>query len=129
MNSQHSAITHYAILIGINIYSKKPLQGCVRDVQHIKRYLQRTLDSVHIQTFTATQNQGSSNPVEEPKSWPMYDNVISSFEQAISLGKAGDFVYIHFSGHGTTLKPFKDPSASAIKGSKLILNNFSNSST
>lgn len=35
----HTLVTHYAVLIGINTYQKKPLQGCVRDVQNIEAYI------------------------------------------------------------------------------------------
>lgn len=66
MGDQRITVTHYAILIGIDAYPDRPLQGCVRDVQNIKTYLEGVLNSVHMQIFTATKstNPESTNPTE-----------------------------------------------------------------
>jgi caspase domain-containing protein len=97
MEDQHIAVKHYAILIGINTYEDKPLKGCVRDVQNIKKYLEERSNPIHIQIFTATESIDPelSIPTEDPIFWPTYDNVTSA------LAKAGDFICIHYSGHGT----------------------------
>jgi hypothetical protein len=107
MDDQHTVVTHYAILIGINAYPDGPLKSCVRDVQDINNYLEGVSNSVHIQMFTATESPDpkACSPVEDPVLWPTYDNVSSAFEKITSLAKAGDFVYIHYSGHGTREKP------------------------
>ncbi|KAE8442778.1 hypothetical protein EG329_002866 [Mollisiaceae sp. DMI_Dod_QoI] len=98
-------ITHYAILIGIDNYPDKPLKSCVRDVQDIKTYLESTLkDSVQIQAITASQaDREPSDPAQDPTLWPTRENVTSAFERVTSLARAGDFVYIHYSGHGTQM--------------------------
>jgi Caspase domain len=103
MNDQRTPFTHYAILIGINAYQDKALKGCVRDVQAVKRYLESVLDPLHLRMFTAIESTDpeSSSPIEDPMIWPTYDNVTAAFDTINSLAKPGDFVYIHYSGHGT----------------------------
>jgi hypothetical protein len=75
----------------------------VRDVQNITNYLRGVLNSVHIQVLTATKSADSESrsPTEEPWLWPTYQNVTSAFEKITVQAIAGDFVYIHYSGHGT----------------------------
>jgi hypothetical protein len=94
--------THHAILIGINDYRNRPLQGCVRDVQKIKSYLESQSVPINIQTFTATQSSDFENgPIEEPSLWPTYNNVTAALRDLAARAKPGHCVYIHFSGHGT----------------------------
>lgn len=103
MDNQDIIVTHHAILIGIDAYPDRPLTSCVNDIQEIKNYLERVLNSVHIQMFRAPKstNLESDNPVKGSVLWPTFDNVISAFKETTSRAKAGDFVYIHYSGHGT----------------------------
>lgn len=108
MDNQGTIVTHYyAILIGIDVYTDSPLTSCVHDVQEIKTHLEKVLDAVHIQMFTAPKciDRESCNRAE---GWPTYDNVTSSFGEITSLAKAGDFVYIHYSGHGTRTEPSRE---------------------
>lgn len=107
MDTQYTKIKHYALLIGINTYRQKPLKGCVRDVQSIKAYLEGGLNPVHIEMLTATagNEQGSTTPIELPMYWPTYENVTSALRRVTALASPGDFVYIHFSGHGTRGTP------------------------
>ncbi len=109
MEDQHALAAHYAILIGIDAYPypERPLKSCVRDVQDINDYLERTLDSIQIKMLTATENLDpkSSDPTEDAMLRPTYQNVISAMENMTSQAKPGDFVYIHYSGHGTRVAP------------------------
>jgi len=107
MNESLAPTTRYAILVGVNCYLKQPLKGCVRDVREIATYLAKGPDTIHVQLFTASQaaDPQSLGPVEDPKSWPTYDNVKSSIMMVSSLAKPGDFIYIHYSGHGTRMEP------------------------
>ena len=129
MGEQPARFTRYAILIGIDAYSEKPLKSCVRDVKDIQKYLAKMPTPVQIQMLTATKDPGSSSLAEDPKSWPTYDNLTSSVRHIISLARAGDFVYLHFSGHGTTREPSKDPSNLSIKSMAPVPGKFSNPST
>jgi len=120
---QHAIATHYAILIGINAYPESPMKGCVRDVQEIKKHLEKMPNPVHIQMFTAspTEDSYSSRPAEDPELWPTYDNVTSSLKKMTSLAKPGDFVYIHYSGHGTTITPSGESSNRSTRDLALVL--------
>ncbi|CAJ0551530.1 Ff.00g114600.m01.CDS01 [Fusarium sp. VM40] len=94
---------HYAILIGINAYQDQPLKGCVHDVQCIKTLLEQQPFPVDIRTFTATSNSQSdkSSPVEDRSYWPTYWNVTEALRLLTAQAQPGDYVYIHYSGHGT----------------------------
>ena len=97
-----AATNHWAVLIGINFY-ENPLKGCVRDVESIKQYLEAASTPVNVYTFTASapSDPNSRHPAEKPDSWPTFENVTSSLTKIIAEAKPGDFVYIHYAGHGT----------------------------
>ena len=117
-----NTITHYAILIGIDDYPDKPLRSAVIDVEDNKKFLESLMKaSVKIQTLTASQtDRTSSDPVKE-KLWPTYDNVISTFKTVTSLARPGDFVYIHYSGHGTRKPPWGEFSDNSTGDLALVL--------
>ena len=123
MGNQDTIVTHYAILIGIDAYRDRSLTSCVQDVQEIKNYLEEVLNSVYIQMFTAIENTDlkSCNPAKGPVLWPTYDNVTSAFREITSLAKAGDFVYIHYSGHGTRTEPCSEFSNESAGDLALVL--------
>lgn len=99
-----TAITHWALLIGINYYVKdKSLAGAVRDAETIKEYLkaERMPADITILTATSPTDPGSTRPLEQPEFWPTSSNVIRSLKRILDEAKPGNFVYIHYSGHGT----------------------------
>ena len=110
MANQNAGFTHFAILIGINAYPDQPLKHCVQDVESIKTYLETSSKFIHIQLLTASVSVKSEslNTCEDPVLLPTYENVTAAFEKVSSLAKDGDFVYIHYSGHGTREKPDLD---------------------
>jgi hypothetical protein len=107
MDKSSTSITHYTILIGINFYTAQPLRGCVNDVQATEKYLRNLPYPVHIDVLSATSptDPHSCSPIEDPQQWPTYGNVKASFQNIISMVKPGDFVHIHYSGHGTRIEP------------------------
>jgi hypothetical protein len=123
MDSQQAVARHYAILIGIDAYPSEPLTSCVRDVQMIKGCLEDKLRSVEIRTLTASKNPDPVivTPLEEPERWPTYRNMTSIFERITSRARPGDFVYIHYSGHGTRLTPCFDFSNQSTGDLALVL--------
>ena len=118
MDGQHTIPTHYAILIGIDAYPNSPLKSCVRDVQKIKECLENKLPSVDIQTLTAS---GGDTPLEHPESWPTCRNMTSALEMVTSRAQPGDFIYIHYSGHGTRLDPCYELSSQSTGDLALVL--------
>ena len=120
MNGQQTIPTHYAILIDINAYPDSPLESCVRDVHKIKECLESKLPSVDIQSLTAS---GGDTPLEHPESWPTCRNMTSALEKVLSRAQPGDFIYIHYSGHGTGLDPCYELSCQSTGDLALILLN------
>jgi hypothetical protein len=106
MSPRKPKVSHYAVLIGINTYPKKPIPSGVRDVQNIKKYLEELPYHVDIEILTTSENSESGvfSPTQEPMHWPTHENVTSALKRA-ACAEAGDFVYIHFSGHGTREEP------------------------
>ena len=100
----------HALLIGIDKYLDnelpdgnyyRDLSGCVRDINHVERFLLTTLSvpAKNILKLTATDN-GSSKPAEPRRLWPTYENIVAGFQSLTRKAKAGDQIYIHYSGHG-----------------------------
>ncbi|KAH0829415.1 hypothetical protein FOPE_10244 [Fonsecaea pedrosoi] len=95
----------WAVLIGINFYrDNKSLNGCVHDVTSVKAFLDESAPHIDATVFTASQpsDPTSNVPSEEPALLPTYENVTSELERIKEQARAGDTVYIHYSGHGTT---------------------------
>ena len=107
MDEEDAVKSHWAVLIGINFYKEplKSLEGCVRDVQSIENYLKTRHTPIQIDVLTAStpSDKGSGHPCEKPNLWPTYQNVASRLRKIIEKAGHGDFVYIHFSGHGTQM--------------------------
>ncbi|OTA56921.1 hypothetical protein K449DRAFT_387313 [Hypoxylon sp. EC38] len=99
--------TLWAVLIGINYYkTEKCLQGGVRDAVMVKHYLEGRSTPANITALTATTppKPDSGRPVEpNPELWPTYKNVVANLLRVIDAARPGDLVYIHFSGHGTSI--------------------------
>ncbi|KAI0436945.1 hypothetical protein F4803DRAFT_571747 [Xylaria telfairii] len=107
-----SSVTHYAVLIGICFTPKErrsewpPLKGCVRDVQGIETQLLKSYSNPDIRMLTATlQHPEDPHPSEDQRALPTYHNILSSLGRIVSEAASGSFVYIHFTGHGTTTEP------------------------
>ncbi|EKJ68427.1 hypothetical protein FPSE_11435 [Fusarium pseudograminearum CS3096] len=102
--------THHAILVGINAYPDRPLNGCVRDVQQIKSVLERHTIPINIKCFTATTSSqpDKPRPEEDPVLWPTHSNVTAAIREVTATAQPGHCVYIHFSGHGTRIAPMSE---------------------
>ncbi|KEF52908.1 uncharacterized protein A1O9_10814 [Exophiala aquamarina CBS 119918] len=93
----------WAILIGINFYpGNKSLKGCVHDVTSIAAFLTDSAPPMDIKVFTASQpsDPSANGPPEESDLLPTYDNITRELRSINSQARAGDAVYIHYSGHG-----------------------------
>ncbi|TRX90896.1 hypothetical protein FHL15_008101 [Xylaria flabelliformis] len=99
----------WALLIGINRYNNyivPDLSGCLEDVDLMAAYLERLVGISNITKLTSPstlRTQASSSA-----RLPTYNNVVAALEELATKTQKDDFVYIHFSGHGTQL-PTKFP--------------------
>jgi hypothetical protein len=108
MSSLATSISHHALFIGIDAYLEKPLKCCVRDVNVLRQYLD-DMPQHRVQTYmlTASLPEGSTSlrTIERPEHRPTRHNVVNLLEQITSQAREGAFVYIHYSGHGTAMRP------------------------
>lgn len=100
----------YALLIGVDYYlpnrlpdggSYPSLGGCVRDINHVERFLKDRLGlpGEQIIKLTAT-NTGTDKPAEPKDVWPTYKNMVAAFQKITEMAQPGEQVYVHYSGHG-----------------------------
>jgi hypothetical protein len=100
----------FALLIGIDCYlpnrlpdggSYPSLGGCVRDINHVESFLKGRLGIPDKRIIKLTSTNGdNATPAEPESNWPTYENLVAAFQKIINDAKAGDQVYIHYSGHG-----------------------------
>ncbi|KAL5319063.1 hypothetical protein ACEPPN_014133 [Leptodophora sp. 'Broadleaf-Isolate-01'] len=123
MDKRTQIVTHYAILIGVGEYPYRSLKGSERDVRDAKVHLESILqDAVKIHMITTSQTDGEVfDPAHQSALWPTYDNVISAFEETTSLARPRDFVYIHYSGHGSRKPPSGEFSNTSAGDLALVL--------
>ncbi|SCO90087.1 uncharacterized protein FRV6_14215 [Fusarium oxysporum] len=95
-----------ALLIGIDYYNqsdpRKNLHGCVSDVNRLQDVLthQGLVSRENIQVLCSSIPSGKY-PKPTIPSYPGRDEIIAAIRTIISQSSQGDFVYFHFSGHGT----------------------------
>ena len=97
-------MTTWAVLIGINYYVKDHhLHGAVQDVRDMGAYLEANHTRANVSTLTASAppNPEDGVPNEEPSAWPTFENIKAKLDHIEQAADHGDFLYIHFSGHGT----------------------------
>ena len=111
----------YALLIGINYYESiqtypqlyKNLGGCVRDIDLVDSYLQKTLEVPLecIWKLTAPvleTNELATFRANQSHLLPTYENIVKAFAEITAAANPEDRVYVHYSGHGgraTTIYP------------------------
>ncbi|KAI8666355.1 hypothetical protein NCS57_00860000 [Fusarium keratoplasticum] len=103
---------HFALLIGVDFYIKKPLNSCVRDVNLLETYLKtlqqdKRLEKLEITRLTASnpthQGPNPRKPPEGDDTVPNLQNVRNHLARITSESTKDDYVFVHFSGHGTVL--------------------------
>ena len=106
----------YALLIGIDYYNPKPdnydhLQGCVRDIDKMGDFLERSLKhpSGQLKITRLTSPIPDTNSTADVRSGreekpPTYENIVQAFKDITESAQSGDLVYIHYSGHGGRVK-------------------------
>lgn len=83
----------YALLIGINGYPTKPLQGCLNDIEEVEKYLQ---------FMQAAKPNGTLEikKLADSAELPTRENLINAFDFFEPAGD-GDFCLVYYSGHGS----------------------------
>lgn len=86
----------WAILIGINAYPAgiSDLEGCVRDIQNVEKFLSDNIDASRLEILKITADDLNG---EVP---PDYDNIVGMIDNVRRRVNERDFVYFHYSGHG-----------------------------
>ncbi|KAH6603877.1 hypothetical protein Trco_007323 [Trichoderma cornu-damae] len=108
-----SSSKHFAVLIGVDLYMKKPLYSCVRDVVLVEGYLQHLeqtgrINWLQITKLTASHPSSRDGddktlPPESDETLPTTENIKKRLSKFMSDSTPGDHVLVHFSGHGTVL--------------------------
>ena len=82
-----------AVLIGINYVGQKgQLSGCHNDANNIKKYLIKN-QGFQEKDMLILMDDGRHHP-------PTKANIMNAFDRIVQYSKAGDVVFIHYSGHG-----------------------------
>ncbi len=99
----------HALLMGVDCYlpNRLPdggyypnLGGCVRDINHVENFFKTKLGLSADNITKLTASGDGDRPSEPEAQWPTYKNMVAAFKNLIKKAKAGDQVYIHYSGHG-----------------------------
>lgn len=87
----------WAILVGINAYPTgiSDLEGCVRDIQIVEKFLTDNIDASRLEILKITADDLNG---EMP---PDYDNIVGMINHVKRRVNERDFVYFHYSGHGS----------------------------
>ena len=105
--------TRWAILIGIDNYPNngaRPdlhltgLNGCVNDVRLVETFLCESTDIDSDRIHKLTSPRLDQAIARSYSGLPTYDNIVKLFRHVTKQAKAGDLVYIHYSGHGARVK-------------------------
>lgn len=87
-----------ALLIGINYFgSSCELNGCVNDVINVRNLLVKSFHYNESNIITLTDI--AENPLK-----PTKENILMYLDQIIATTKAGDTLFLHYSGHGAQVE-------------------------
>lgn len=78
----------FALLVAIDEYQTKPLDGCVNDSLAFADYLRSTVKAGHLQLETL-YNKAATKA-----------QILDGFIKHLGQARQGDIVFIHYSGHG-----------------------------
>ncbi|KAK8575683.1 hypothetical protein V6N13_033066 [Hibiscus sabdariffa] len=88
-----------ALLVGCNYSNTKlKLHGCINDVMEMKTLIQTRFgfEDKNIKVLT-------DEPYTSPDELPTHVNIMAELRAMVHDAKAGDVLFFHFSGHGTTI--------------------------
>ncbi|KAK9817527.1 hypothetical protein WJX74_008370 [Apatococcus lobatus] len=97
-----------SLLIGINYTgSQSQLNGCINDVHNVQRWLTSVgfpPDPNSMLVLTDDQ--------QDPRLRPTRENMINAFRWLVGGTQPGDSLFLHYSGHGGTVKDVSNDEAS-----------------
>ena len=84
-----------ALYIGINyVGSKAELKGCINDVNNIKEWMEKNYKFQEVKVLTDDNRDAM----------PTKHNMIEGFKWLVNGAQSGDSLFLHYSGHGGSLK-------------------------
>ncbi|KAL5443614.1 hypothetical protein PMIN07_001172 [Paraphaeosphaeria minitans] len=124
--SAYHAPTRWAIIVGIDCYStqKRPeerpnLRGCANDAVLVYNFHVDELKVTSANIFLHLERHPDLR-INDPKhSGASIFNVCSSIKTVTERARKGDFVHIHFSGHGSRGKTEKPSEYLEFRGAKM----------
>lgn len=95
----------FALLIGLDYPgTNNQLSGCVEDALRIKDYLKSSLGFIDNEiTLLIDKDRRSGGPLDASKRITK-KVILDEFKRIVNTSVCGDFVFIHYSGHGTQVK-------------------------
>jgi hypothetical protein len=103
----------WGIVIGIDFYAPgnaRPdieyhnLSGAVGDAGIVEHFLATSLQVPRERIYKLTSSKwagpSQTEPIEPPNCWPTYENIVNVFQTVIQQARSGEYIYIHYSGHG-----------------------------
>lgn len=100
--------SYRAVLIGIDAYAGKPLDGCVNDIDQIERIL---LDRLGVPperiTRLAAPHDGAATSTRLPSSLPTREGIWNALSSLVDEVDKKNTVFLYYSGHGgqTEVRP------------------------
>jgi hypothetical protein len=79
-----------ALLVGINAYKDKPLDGCIADAELMAQVLRDTF-AFDEKNVTVLRDRAASR-----------EKLLAEFDQLIDVTNAGDTAFVFYAGHGAT---------------------------
>ncbi|KAF7535927.1 hypothetical protein G7054_g4950 [Neopestalotiopsis clavispora] len=121
-DTENKTLKRFALLIGIDYVPQSLrddwpcLRGCANDVRNIKIELAKNDPKPIIRTLAISSSDNMPGlSTKNMKDYPTHKNIMTSLKSIVSDASRGDFVYIHFTGHGTAIRP-SSPYASSTTG-------------
>lgn len=97
VNEQNKPAQKRALLIGINYFGQNgELHGCHNDIDNMQRYLR----GCGYTEFTVMKDDRDGN---RTSSAPTRANILAAMKKFIADARAGQTLYLHYSGHGSQL--------------------------
>ena len=91
------------LLVGNNyVGTANELSGCVADIQHAKQYFRGKAPAAAYYELSDAKVGGAI--VHGPQGPGTRANILAGIEWLVGGARAGDYMYVHYSGHGSKLR-------------------------